>query len=325
MRRVLVLLVLVATIGAGAAGWYYFARDDGPPIFQGYAEGEYVKVAPTQPGVLVELGVRRGDTVAAGAFLFAQDAAPDEAARAEAAGKLAQAEALLANLEKGGRPSEIEAAEAEVREARAAHDKAEADLARGESLFRERVIARQRLDELDMAARQATARLASAEARLATIRAAARVDEIEAQRAAVAAAKAALAQASWRLGQRRVAAPAGGLVADTIFRPGEHVAAGEPVVSLLPPENLRVRFFVPETALASLHRGPRVSIACDSCPEDLAATVSFIAPQPEFTPPVIYSEASRRKLVYLVEARPEDRVGARALKPGQPIDVRLAP
>ena len=325
MRRALVLVVLIATIGAGAAAWYFLARDDGPPIFQGYAEGEYVKVAPTQPGILVELAVRRGDTVAADQFLFAQDAAPDEAARAEAAGKLAQAEALLANLEKGGRPSEIEAAEAEVREARAAHDKAEADLSRGESLFREHVIARQRLDELYMADRQSAARLNSAEARLATIRAAARVDEIEAQRAAVAAARATLAQASWRLEQRRVAAPVGGLVADTIFRPGEHVAAGEPVVSLLPPENLLVRFFVPETALASLHRGQRVDIACDSCPDGLGATVSFIAPQPEFTPPVIYSEASRKKLVYLVEARPDDPAGARALKPGQPVDVRLAP
>jgi HlyD family secretion protein len=324
MRRALILLVLLA-LGAGAAAWLYLGRAHDPPIFQGYAEAEYVKVAPTQPGLLMELAVRRGDTVAAGDFLFAQDAAPDQAARAEAAGKLAQAEALLANLEKGGRPSEIEAARAEVREATAARDKAAADLTRGESLFRDRVIARQRLDELSMADRQAAARLISAEARLETTRAAARTDEIEAQRAAVVAARATLAQASWRLDQRRVTAPVGGLVADTIFRPGEHVAAGQPVVSLLPPENLLIRFFVPETALAQLERGARVSIACDSCPAGLAATVSFIAPQPEFTPPVIYSEESRRKLVYLVEARPADGAGAQALKPGQPVDVRLAP
>lgn len=324
MRRVLVVLVLVA-VAAGAAAWLYSGRTHGSPIFQGYAEAEYVKVAPTQSGLLVELAVRRGDTVAAGDFLFAQDPAPDQAARAEAAGKLAQAESLLANLEKGGRPSEIEAARGDVREATAAHDKAAADLARGESLFRERVIARQRLDELYMADRQATARLNSAQARLETIRSAARTDEIEAQRAAVEAARATLAQASWRLDQRRVTAPVGGLVADTFFRPGEHVAAGQPVVSLLPPENLLIRFFVPEPALAQLQPGARVAIACDSCPAGLVATVSFIAPQPEFTPPVIYSEESRRKLVYLVEAHPTDAVGARALKPGQPVDVRLAP
>jgi HlyD family secretion protein len=323
MKRLL-LVALVVVVAAGGAAWLYFGRAHAPPIFQGYAEAEYVKVAPTQSGLLMELGVRRGDTVVAGDFLFSQDAAPDQAAQAEAQGKLAQAEALLANLEKGGRPSEIEASRAEVREATAARDKAAADLARGESLFRERVIARQRLDELYMAERQAAARLISAEARLETIRSAARADEIEAQRAAVAAARATLAQAQWRLGQRRVTAPVGGLVADTIFRPGEHVAAGQPVVSLLPPENLLVRFFVPEAVLAQLQCGARVAVACDSCPEGLVATVSFIAPQPEFTPPVIYSEGSRRKLVYLVEARPADGAGARALKPGQPVDVRLA-
>jgi HlyD family secretion protein len=324
MRRALFVIGVLLAV-AGAAAWLYFGRASGPPIFQGYAEAEYVKVAPTQSGLLMQLGVQRGDAVAAGDFLFAQDAAPDQAARAEAAGKLAQAEALLANLEKGGRPSEIEAARAEVREATAAHEKTNADLARGESLFRDRVIARQRLDELYMADRQAAARLISAEARLETVRSAARADEIEAQRAAAAAARATLAQAEWRLDQRRVSAPVGGLVADTIFRPGEHVAAGQPVVSLLPPENLLIRFFVPEAALARLQRGIRVAVACDSCPGDLAATVSFIAPQPEFTPPVIYSEGSRRKLVYLVEARPTDGAGARALKPGQPVDVRLPP
>lgn len=321
-RRVLVLVGLAAAVAAASGAWLYVDRSSGTPVFQGYAEGEYVKVAPTQPGTLVELAVRRGDIVAPGDFLFAQDSAPDKSARAEAAGKLAQAEALLANLEKGGRPSEVEAARAEVREARAAREKAAADFARGEALFRERVIARQRLDELSMSDRQAAARLLSAEARLETIQSAARTDEIEAQRAAVTAARAILAQAEWRLGQRRVAAPVGGLVADTIFRPGEHVAAGQPVVSLLPPENLFVRFFVPETELARLRRGARVALACDSCPPGLEATVSFIAPQAEFTPPVIYSEESRRKLVFLIEARP-DEGGARVLKPGQPVDVRI--
>jgi HlyD family secretion protein len=325
MRRVLLLLVLIA-VALAAGGWWYFLRDPREAaMFQGYAEAEYVKVAPTQSGILMELAVKRGDTIEEGTFLFVQDAAPDKAAREEAFGKLAQAEALLANLEKGGRPSEIEAARAEVREATAGREKAAADLTRGESLFRDRVIARQRLDELMMSERQAAARLLNAEARLETIRSAARTDEIEAQRAAVAAARATLAQAEWRLQQRRVSAPAGGLVADTIFRPGEHVAAGQPVVSLLPPENLLVRFFVPETALARLKRGSMVRVDCDSCPPGLLATVSFIAPQPEFTPPVIYSQETRQKLVFMVEARPVDGAGARALKPGQPVDVRLAP
>jgi HlyD family secretion protein len=110
-----------------------------------------------------------------------------------------------------------------------------------------------------------------------------------------------------------------------LARAGETLAAGAPVVSLLPPENILVRFFVPETALAAIHPGTPVALRCDGCPGDLAATVSFISPQAEYTPPVIYSEASRAKLVYLIEARPRPEQ-ATLINPGQPIVVRpLAP
>jgi len=123
------------------------------------------------------------------------------------------------------------------------------------------------------------------------------------------------------LAQRRVSSPVAGRVADVLARPGETLIAGAPVVSLLPPENLFVRFFVPEAALATLHRGDTVALACDSCAPGLRATISFIAPQAEYTPPVIYSEESRAKLVYLIEARPAPSDAAR-LNPGQPVTVR---
>ena len=145
--------------------------------------------------------------------------------------------------------------------------------------------------------------------------------EIKAQEAAVDGARAALAMAQWRLAQRRVAAPVGGLVADVLARAGETLAAGAPVVSLLPPSNIFVRFFVPEPDLASIHRGDRLKLICDRCPQDLTATISFISPQAEFTPPLIYSESSRAKLVYLVEARPPPDQAA-LINPGQPIEVR---
>ena len=110
-----------------------------------------------------------------------------------------------------------------------------------------------------------------------------------------------------------------------LARPGETIPAGGAVVSLLPPENIFVRFFVPETRLAEVHGGDKVALLCDRCTAGLAATVSFISPQAEFTPPVIYSEASRAKLVYMVEARPP-REQATLINPGQPIAVRpLAP
>lgn len=322
--RRLALAALV--LGFLAAAWFTRGRLlDGaaePPSFQGYVEAEYVKAAALQSGLLTALHVRRGDFVEAGAPLFEQDDRGARAERDEAAARLAQAEHLLANLEKGGRQSEIETAEAEMREARAARDMAQSDLERAQELFRQRVIARQRLDEAVSAARQAGARLSQAGARLATVRAAGRVDEIRAQRAATAAARATLGEAEWRLSQRRAEAPTHALVADTLFRPGEHVDAGQPVVSLLPPENLLVRFFAPEPLLSRLRVGLTVAVACDGCPPGLTAEVSFIAPETEFTPPVIFSEETRQKLVVMAEARPaQGRLTS--LKPGQPVTVRL--
>jgi HlyD family secretion protein len=131
--------------------------------------------------------------------------------------------------------------------------------------------------------------------------------------------------AQWRVDQRHVTAPTSGVVADVLARPGETIPAGGSVVSLLPPENIFVRFFVPEPRLAEVHDGDRVTLMCDRCPADFSATVSFISPQAEYTPPVIYSEASRAKLVYMVEARPR-REQAALINPGQPVAVRpLAP
>jgi HlyD family secretion protein len=127
----------------------------------------------------------------------------------------------------------------------------------------------------------------------------------------------------WRLDQRHVTAPVGGIVADVLARPGETIPAGGPVVSLLPPENIFVRFFVPEPRLAEVHIGDRVKLVCDSCPADLAATISFISPQAEYTPPVIYSESIRAKLVYMVEARPSPEQAV-LINPGQPVAVRPA-
>jgi HlyD family secretion protein len=164
------------------------------------------------------------------------------------------------------------------------------------------------------------------EAALAQMRAPmGREGEIKAQQALIESLRAAVVMAQWRIDQRHVMAPAAGIVADVLARPGETIPAGGAVVSLLPPENIFVRFFVPETRLAEVHGGDKVALLCDRCPADLAATVSFISPQAEFTPPVIYSEASRAKLVYMVEARPP-REQATLINPGQPIAVRpLAP
>jgi HlyD family secretion protein len=295
-----------------------------PDALQGYAEGEYVRVASPSAGQLQRLAVKRGDRVKAGDPLFALEQANEAAARREAADRLARAQAQLENLRKAKRPTEIEAVRAELDQAEAALKLAEANLKRQEELFRENFISRERLDDGRTAVARDRARVAEARAQLATAHLPARTDEIRAAEAEVAAARAALDQANWRLEQKAQRAPQDALVQDTLFVLGEWVPAGAPVVSLLPPGNIKVRFFVPEQRLGTVRVGQPVAMTCDGCGAPIGGTVSYIAPQAEFTPPVIYSRERREKLVFLVEARPAPADAAK-LHPGQPVEVTLKP
>jgi HlyD family secretion protein len=138
--------------------------------------------------------------------------------------------------------------------------------------------------------------------------------------AALRTAEARLNSSQTRLARRRVASPVSGAVQQIYFRPGEMVPSAKPVVSLLPPENLKLRFFVSEALLPKIALGDTVQVGCDGCPPALNARISFIARTAEFTPPVIYSMEERSKLVFLVEARPEK---PEALRVGQPVSVSL--
>jgi HlyD family secretion protein len=131
-----------------------------------------------------------------------------------------------------------------------------------------------------------------------------------------------LAQADWNLSKKRQAAPQAGLVFDTLFREGEWVAAGKPVVALLPPQNIKVRTFVPETWLGAIHPGDGVTVSVDGASQSFAGKVSYISPRAEYTPPVIYSKESRNKLVYMIEAVFDPESSAQ-LHPGQPVDVQF--
>jgi HlyD family secretion protein len=149
-----------------------------------------------------------------------------------------------------------------------------------------------------------------------------RAQQLKAQSGQVQAARAVLDQADWRVSEKSIAAPQAGLVYDTLYREGEWVAAGNPVVQMLPPQNIKVRFFVPEGALGSLTVGRKVSLHCDGCPADVAAAITYVSPAAEYTPPVIYSNETRGKLVYMIEAHPAPQDAAK-LHPGQPLEVRL--
>ena len=319
------LLPLLLLLAVGFAAWHWYPKAPDPNAWQGYADAEFVRIGPPLQGLLTQVPVKAGDRVAAGQLLFAQDDGNDKASRDEIAARVAENEARLANLQAPGREVEIAQAAANVADASAALARALKDLERAEALVKTQVVSVQQRDQARAEALSAAAKVQAAQAVLDLRRSpTGRAQEIGAQTAVLAENRAQLAQAEWRLAQRRMMAPAAGMIADIYARVGETPNAGAPVVSLLPPENLLVRFFVPETALAQLHAGVRIGIGCDSCRADLTAAISFVSPRAEYTPPVIYSEATRGKLVYMVEARPTPP-DAHALKPGQPVTVRVLP
>ncbi len=295
---------------------------DAPPAaYPGYVEADYVRVAAPLSGTLARLAVKKGDHVAPGAPLFVLESEQEAAARAEAEARVRQAQSALADLEKARRPPEIAAVRAQVAQAQASLKQSEADLDRARKLVADKFLPPQQLDQALAKRDSDRARVVELGAQLSLANLPARSDAIAAARSEVKAATDALAQAQWRVDQKTQTAPVGGLVNDTFYREGEWVAAGVPVASLLPPANVKIRFYVPEPSLASLRLGAPVSVRCDGCGASVAAKVSFIAPQAEYTPPVIYSRENRAKLVFLIEARPD--APTPALHPGLPVEVTL--
>lgn len=293
-----------------------------PQHFQGYAEGEAVRVAAQQSGVLTSLAVQRGDTVQSGTALFSLEHAQEAAALAQTTAQLQQAQAQAANLDTGKRAPEIAVIDAQIASARARQHLSQTQLVRQQALQARGFISAEALDQARTQLTSDTAQLHELEAQRSSARLPGRPDERRALAAQIDAARALLAQNQVRLAQKSQTAPVSGPVDDTYYRVGEWVAAGQPVLSILPPANIKLRFFVPEMRLAALHAGASVYISCDGCGAPIAATVRFIAQQAEYTPPVLYSENNRHRLVYMVEAWPAPKDATR-LHPGQPVSVTL--
>jgi HlyD family secretion protein len=289
---------------------------------QGYVEGEFVYVASPLAGALESLHVERGARIKVGDALFALESVAEKAARDEAERRLIQARASYADATKAKRPSEIASVEAQLKQARVGLTLSEKELARQEKLFRTGAAAEQDVDRARSTRDQDRQRVAQLEADLKTAQLASRSDQILAAEANVRALEAALAKAEWDLAQKRQSAPQAALVFDTLYREGEWVAAGRPVAVLLPPQNIKVRAFVPEPRVGTIHPGQQVQVTVDGVREPFIGKVSFISPQAEFTPPVIYSKETRSKLVFMIEAV-FDPESAAKLHPGQPVDVRL--
>lgn len=314
------MLCMVALLGVAGG-----CTSDATPLWQGYAEGDYTYVASPLGGQVAWLGVARGDTVQAGMALFKLEDGQERAAVAEAQRRLEQARNKLADLRKGSRPSELDALDAQVGASRAALELAGRELRRRTTLLEEGAIAREEYERARTTWEADRERLREARAALTTARLGGREDALAAARAEVEAQEARSDQAMWALTQKTQAAPVAGVVTDTLYQPGSYAPGTRPVVTLLGHGAVFVRFYVPEPHMARVHVGMDVEVLRDGG-KPLAARVSRIAPEAEYTPPVIYSSQSRAKLVFMVEARlvadPGGATPPFALPPGLPVDVR---
>ena len=290
--------------------------------YQGYIEGKFVYVASPQSGRLDHLAVARGEIVAVKQPLFAFDREPEASAVHNAQRLLLSSQSRLADLETGKRPPEIEVTRAELMQALAQKKQADQILESDKKQYQAGGIAQTELITAQEAADAGAARVRELEADLAVDALPAREQQIKAQQNQVAADRASLSEAEWRLGQKDIDSPRQGLVFDTLYREGEWVGAGNPVVQILPPENMEIRFFVPETIVGKLKVGESVQVQCDGCSAAVPAAITFISPQCEYTPPVIYSNENRSKLVFMIIAKPPDEK-AMLLHPGQPVEVTV--
>jgi len=312
-------IAVLAVVGTAIHGC---ARPD-PTLVQGYVEGEFVYVSSPYAGALESLMVERGQQVKEGDGLFRLNGEPEQAAREEAERRLSQARATLEDAKKGKRPSEIEVVKAQLKQASIAVRLSEREFTRQETLSRvPGATSELELDRTRATRDQDRHRVSELQAELDTAQAGSRSDQIAAAEAEVRAREAALAKAAWEFSQKHQQAPKAGLVFETLYREGEWVAGGRPVVVLLPPQNIKVRAFVSQEMVGTLQPGQPVRVSVDGIAEPFVGTVNYISPKAEFTPPVIYSRESRSKLVFMVEARFDPSVSAK-LHPGQPVDVRI--
>lgn len=297
-------------------------RWDNKDTFQGYIENDLTYIASPFSGKLLALSVKRGDHVKQGTRLFSLDSQPQSDDVDNAAANMASAKASLEDIKKGARDTKLDEIKAQI-------SQAEADLAYNKKEYerRKELMATENIqvDLYDQAVRDVdkiTAMIAQYTASLNDAKLPARSDQIHAAKETLKAATALLQKAKWSLAQKTQTAPADARVFDTYYSIGELAPQNTPVVSLMISDKNKAIIFVPEAELSRLNLGAKAHVGCDGCEADLDGNISFISPKAEYTPPVVYSHASRAKLVYRIEV---DFTPSTAMKlhPGQAVDVTL--
>ncbi|GGF81111.1 secretion protein HlyD [Azorhizobium oxalatiphilum] len=314
------LRVLPLALSLAAALALAGCGESTPRTFSGYVEGDLLYIGPQEAGRVTRLDVKEGTRVPAGSVLALLEDDVQKADLAAAQASLAEAQARLDKAKAAvQRPEDIAVLQAGERRAAAALDLSRIELDRQKALAPRGASSQANLDSAQHTYDQNQASLDEVRRQIDAGRIASREEDIAAAQASVRSATANADAAAIRLARRTLLTPQDGQVQTLYYRVGELVPEGRPVVSVLPPGLVKVRFFVPEAQLPQMKPGQSVTVACDGC-QPITADISFISDSAEYTPPVIYSREERAKLVYLVEARPRDPALAR---PGQPVTVSL--
>lgn len=292
------------------------------PVLQGYIEGEYTNLSPLVPGALRKLHVSRGESVRAGQILFVLDDQPESAELKRAQANLESQQSKLKDYLSGQRSTVLAGIIAQRDQAQADLELAQSNFNRTAQLFKKGVVSKASYDEDLSKLKSSQQRVNQFEQNLKEAELGEREYRILQQSDEVKSAAAQVEESKWRLSQKTLFAPEAGLIFDTFFVEGEQIAANQPVVSLLAPRNVYVVFFIPEPIRSQIAINEGITFDCDGCKQQYTATINYISPQAEYTPPVIYSRESRSKLVYRVQAKLPLSY-AMKLHPGQPVEVRL--
>lgn len=294
-----------------------------PLVASGTVEATEADLGFQAPGRIARVEVREGDPVTVGQEIAALEARELRAGRDGAQGAVEAAEARLRELRSGSRSADVERTRAALNAAARQAEEARREAERAGRLFQGGAISRQALDRAETQAAVAQAQRRQAEEALGLVQEGPRTETIEAQEAMVAQARAALDRTEASLENAVITAPFAGVVTLRHREPGETVAPGAPVLTLLDRDDRWVRIYVPEDQIGRVQIGQAAAIRSDTYPDrTYEGRVVFIGSEAEFTPRNVQTPEERTRLVYPVKVRITGDPGFE-LKPGIPADVRL--
>ncbi len=291
-------------------------------ILSGYSYGDFVYLSYSGNEKIERLLINKGDNVTTGQELVKMESFDTQNILLRAEEKLSAESALLRNLESGERPEELDIIRAQIKKARSAESQVKRQLGRYRNLYASHAISLAEWEDIRDELTQKGAQVEELINQLKARQLPARQDEISQQLSLVAVAKHERDKALWDVQQTTIVSPVNAKVFDIIYRAGERPSSGKSIISLLPPDNVKVRFFIPEVMLGKFKVGDKVRLICDGCAEPIPGVINYISPEAEFTPPVIYSTKRREKLIFMAEAIPAPNQAER-MKIGQPFDVEI--